>query len=642
LAGWWDASNPTYLNPTAGWREAGASIGNRVNAGPPLTAYRFIADDGLPAIYPHLSGLLGGLGRVLPTGGLLRPTLDPDQGFRVDMSSFAADSGWTWFFVWSRPNRRQGSFRDSDPIVLLRAGDTSIVSADSHGPQRRLILFPGHAPVVLTDNLSRRHTHSLIIRHAPGIGIDVWLDDTRVVTALSAAALAGPKTPVLFHHEGNFMGGAQCWFHEAATWSRSLNDTEIATVRTYANRWYRGPRKGVFLLFNGQSNAVNYTLNDGAADVLADGISWYLGVLATNFLATTGAPSNHSMQPGHGLYQVQGGLYPGSFLNDPMDASHPSTWWLGGSGLATQTALAAMNPEDRADIRAIIWPWNETDSLRSASEWPTFAAAASRFVGLEREMIGRGAAELPLIWWSAIPYGTAPGTAAHRLAVNSLLSQPALNVVLGNPQTADSNARGASWNELSGTATGGDHAHRDGDDNRRFARLATPVIARAIGAAGGADLTGYIPGSVPVRGGPRIIHAYRETSTQIVVTVEHDIGTDLLVPRLASQGKGFAVVQGDPLAQSPVVIFAAACERIDATRLRVTLAQPVTAPIADCSLHYPFGGESIWRGNAVTDNAAELAASPGWDITAQLGSVWSLNYPLSATLGPTPLSANPL
>lgn len=646
LTGWWDASTLAHLSgpsgqPVSAWRGQCVAINDRSVGGQPMTSYRFLSDGRLAAPFPHLSGTLGGVGRIQPEAGLLNPAIDPDQGFQIAQGAFGSQAAWTWYFVWSRPNWRQGSFRDTDPVPLLRSQGTTVLQADSVGSQRRLLLFPGSNQVVLTTTLQRRHTHSIMIRHVPGQGLTVWLDDVQVAEAIPNSMPASPQGPTLFLHDGTFMGGAQCWFHEAAVWGRALAPSDMATLRIYAGRWHRGPRKGLFLVINGQSNAVNYALNDGAAALLVEGVTWHLGALASNVLATTGNPASHTMQSGHGLYPVQGGTYPGNFLHDPQDGSDPGGWNLGADGIAVQAAIQALPQEDRDDIRAIVWPWNETDSLRTAGELTTFRAAAARFLGLERGMVGRTAAELPLIWWNAIPYGSVAGTAMHRRAVQTLSETPTAHVVIGNPQTADSNQRGATWDPATGLASGGDAAHRDGEDNRRFARLATAVVARAVLSAGGGDSVGSIPPELPAQGGPRIFHAYRQSSISILLTIQHDGGSDLIVPRQAAFGKGFAVTDGSLSGGSGAVVAAVACQRISATELRLTLAQPLQHASTLCGLHYPYGNEAIGRGNAVTDNFADRPKPVGWDIGADLGFAWTVNYPLAATFVPLPLSDTP-
>ena len=629
----WPVLMGQYLS---GWNQAVAQLQDKSGNSVTLSPFTALAPAGLPAATARVNGLLGGVARIAGGSGTLAPALDPDGGFQTSSALFDLSSGWTLYFVWSRPNWRQNSGYDSLPITLARAGNVPLLQADSAGGQNRLIFLPSSGPTVLITTLERRHSHAVAIRFNGGNTADVWLDGTPLVQSVTFPGASGSLTLL---HDGTAMGAAQCWFHEAAFWPRSLTDAEMIVLAQCPSRWILGARRGVTLLINGQSNAINYSLNDGAAALLVQGMAWHLGALAYNVVALTGNPTAYTMQSGHGLYPAVDGSYPGSFLNDPNDGSDPSTWNLGQDGLATETVVGGLNTADEADICALFWPWNETDSLRDYSEKSTFKSAVQRFLSLERGMLSAAAAGLPLISWNAIPYGSNGGIQMHREVMWELSQDGVSDVIIGNPQTSDSNPRGSSWDPNTGLWSGGDTAHRDSADNQRFACLAAPVVSRAILQASGGDTIKSIPAGIPTVGGPRIESAVLQSGNQVLITVQHDCGTDLKVQLQALSGAGFVVMDGGSVAYPGPIIQATSCARISATQLLVTLTQAPQSPPGSCLLFYPYGPVEIGRGNAVTDNYSEIAKPQSWDIGGDLGSDWDLDFPLAATAEPVVLSA---
>lgn len=283
LAGWWDAGSWANLtgngNALTGWGQAVSMLQDMSGNGIGLSPYSVLAPAGLPSATPRLNGLLGGVGRVADGNGTLAPALDPDQGYQTNAPAVPAGSGWTLYFVWSRPNWRQNSGKDESPIVLAMLGQIPLLQADSNGGEGRLIAFPGTTPAVITASLERRHTHAVAIRYNPGVGADIWFDGATIASAVAVAPSQAGSGDLRFLHDGTPLGGAQCWFHEAAFWQRCLTDAEMVTLGQCTTRWSLGARRGLTIVTDGQSNAINYALNDGAAALLAEGVAWHLGAL---------------------------------------------------------------------------------------------------------------------------------------------------------------------------------------------------------------------------------------------------------------------------------------------------------------------------------------------------------------------------
>ncbi len=646
LTGWWDAGVADNVLGTAGLALAGfggsaGGVADKSGAGAPLTVWHAASGGSTaPIATPRLNGLLGGVGLNtivppnLPQSGQQLPLMDPDQGFITAPMAFGSATPWTVFLVWSRPNWRQHS---TAPGTLLTIGGVEILNADNSAGTGQLILFPGSRQTVLITALTRRHSHAVILRNTPGVGVDVWLDGIQTTSAAPNPMAASVNAPLLLLHNGAGDGGAECWFHEAAIWNVAVGSSGIAAIRSYASRWTLGPRKGIQIMVSGQSNAGN-GLNDGAWHLLAQGVAWHVGALGFGVVGNYGSPPAATCIHGEGIYPVAGAGLSGSFLVNPGDGSNPSTWVFGSDGLAVETYLqSGTAPADAADIAAILWPWSEDDCTRLYSEKATYEAAARRLLSLERGVLSRSAASLPHVWWSAIPFSYGnndPGTQMQREVVADMAADPTQNVTVVLPQTSDSLPRsigGAAlvYNATSGIWTGGDPLHRDIPDNRRFGMLAAPLVARAVLASGGGDTVSSIPAGVPSQGGPAVVHVWRQSSTQLVITVQHDCGTDLIVPATqAAVGTGWAVMDGGSVASPGMIVTATGCARLNTSQLRITLAQPLVNASAACRLFYPYGTGIMGRGNAVTDNLSVVTPPAGWNIAADLGAGWSLNMPV--------------
>ncbi len=231
-----------------------------------------------------------------------------------------------------------------------------------------------------------------------------------------------------------------------------------------------------------------------------------------------------------------------------------------------------------------------------------------------------------------------------RESIADLVAESANNMLVLVAQTSDSNPLNASYDPSSGIFSGGDPQHRDQPDLLRYGMIGAHAAGRAAIAGGLSDTipASAIPNSgLPAVGGPRIVHVYRASDTDLVLTILHDSGNDLIVPLQAVFGVGFAVMDGGSVASPGNVISATAAARLDATHIALTLASGITNPSSDVLLFYPYGSTQIGRGDAVTDNASLVTPPAGWNIADDLGTAWAINMPLQATCYPITLSDQP-
>jgi hypothetical protein len=451
---------------------------------------------------------------------------------------------------------------------------------------------------------------------------------------------------VLLFHDNTAQGAAQCWFHEAANWTRALSGADIATLIACQGRWVLGTRRGVNMLVMGQSNA-EWFVQAGAPLALAQGVAWYLGAAAWAVTALQSGsyinPSRYSLISGHPISNSSPPLFsPGSgsgtFLTNPGDGSSPSTWALGPDGEALTAFLtgpqALVSAEDAGDIAFLIWPWSEQDSTMPYANKALYKGSVIRLASLTRALFGRSAAQMPLLMWIAIPYETDSGVQMVRESVRDLSQDPTQGITIFVAQTADSNPLNATWNPATGAFAGGDPEHRDQPDLLRYGQIGSHVAARAMIALGLSDTispSALPEAGLPVVGGPSIVYAYQAAPTEVILTIRHDAGTDLIVPLKAITGVGFAVMDGGSVENPGPIIDAVGAMRIDATHLAVTLAQAPTNSASQCLFYYPYGSTQIGRGDAVTDNLSVLVPPAGWSMANDLGNSFAIDMPLQAT-----------
>jgi hypothetical protein len=397
----------------------------------------------------------------------------------------------------------------------------------------------------------------------------------------------------------------------------------------------------------GQSNAGYAETQDGAFTLLAQAVAFYLQ--AAGSYATLSAWVNAGWAgtevSGTGVMEiVTPALYGESFLSNSagtdFSAATAANAALGACGTGYASYVAGLSGMQLGRINALVCYWGETDSLEyGPADKAVYAAALTNLVAQVRGMLGKTAAEMPVIFFGP-PYGLLPNYITYPPTLREVWAEmdadPALNFNWAVRQTYDTISRNESWAASTGIASGGntDGGHRSATDNVMLFKRAALPTARAILAANGLSAA-LIPASLGSGLGPRIVDAALSGVT-LTLTIAHDGGTDLIVPLLASQGVGFSVMDGGSIASPGPIIQATSCTRVDATHLSLTLASALANANASCRLLYPWAGEywavqpdaEIGRGCAVTDNFATIVKPNNFDINTSLGVGWGANMPL--------------
>src|SRR5271165_2004158 len=155
ISGWWDAGLPSGLLDVSGAAMLASNgvvgaVKDKSGSGNNLMPYHIAANTTPAATIaaPPVNGYLGAVGA--PDAAIVNygPSLDPDWGLAHPGLELGSGAAWTRYFVWTRPNWRQGTYYvNNQPIPLIHttagAGATILQADSAEGTS--LTLFPGTA-----------------------------------------------------------------------------------------------------------------------------------------------------------------------------------------------------------------------------------------------------------------------------------------------------------------------------------------------------------------------------------------------------------------------------------------------------------------------------------------------------------------
>lgn len=309
-----------------------------------------------------------------------------------------------------------------------------------------------------------------------------------------------------------------------------------------------------------------------------------------------------------------------NFLAD--NGGDPSTWAEGDIGRNVRRfCQALLTSTNRAQVPCVFWLHTESDSQYQAFDTAgraRYLGAVKRWMGLVRGWLGRTPANLP--WFVGFPMPYDFGTSGAHTMIRSVFSELALdasqNFHVLVRQTADSDPRD------------GDGAHIATADTRLWGRRAAYAAARWQNGLYGSTVPAGCPST-----GPILLHAYAESSTTTLLTVQHDKGNALAF-KTASNGGTAANGRGWSVDDNGTTRAVSACAVVDATHLRITHAA-CTGAAATRGIGYCLRGERLYHDGGIYDNWSTQPALGG------LGTDWRFDWPLAGTLVPLMASDTP-
>ncbi len=345
----------------------------------------------------------------------------------------------------------------------------------------------------------------------------------------------------------------------------------------------RAAAPNVVTILQGQSNAV--FMQDGYTGY------HYQNVFQPMVLGLTGVSqvneySNRYDSP-NGL-----SLYSGTPTYNAGDASlwlnenstDPTSWPLGTDGVSCSTYFSYVKSQYSSWTGVPLGFFrihSENDTKKTGTEASYYATANHRFVGLMRQATGLPTSQIPVFYgspafWSGV---TSEGLSTVRAAWLAEINNSA------------NNAHWA-WGCVSDCNDQGDASHMDATgDAQACARMAIR-FARWLYDNGYAinDL------SMLPKLGPKVIRFDRVSgaANQIDLTVQHDKGTDLIVPSGVALG-GFTVTDG------LTSLSVTTASRLDSTHIRLTLSGNLSSS-SSIALDYLKSNGFYGPGKLITDN----------------------------------------